>query len=209
MSAKTASSVSRIDPRIDLCIERAAPFARPILTRLRSLIHRACPEVTETLKWNSPSFEHHGLLCGFAAFKKHCAFGFWKEVLLRKNASATDIKALDALGRIESEDDLPSDAAIVRLIRRAAKLNEDGVKAPAKPKAKKPPPRTPTDLAAALRQHPEAAAQFRDFSPSHKREYIEWITEAKRPETRARRLATAVEWIAQGKGQNWKYERKG
>lgn len=198
-----------LDPRIDACIERAAPFARPILTRLRSLIHRACPQVTETLKWNSPAFEHHGILCGFAAFKKHCTLGFWKEALLADGASDEDTKALDALGRIESEDALPSDAAIIRLIRRASKLNEDGVKLPAGKKSRKPPPRTPPDLAAALRQSPEAAANFKGFSPSHKREYIEWITEAKQPETRARRLATAIEWIAQGKGRNWKYERKG
>lgn len=196
------------DSRIDAYIEHAAPFAQPILVRLRALIHRACPDVTETLKWSAPSFEHHGILCGLAAFKKHCAFGFWKESLLREGASQADLKALDALGRVESIEALPADTAIIRLIRRAAKLNEDGVKRPAGAKRKKPPPRTPADLAAALKQSPEAAANFRDFSPSHKREYIEWITEAKHPETRARRLATAIEWIAQGKGRNWKYERK-
>jgi uncharacterized protein YdeI (YjbR/CyaY-like superfamily) len=209
-----------IDPRVDAYIEKSTPFARPILKKLRSLVHKGCPDVVETIKWGMPSFEHprKSILCGFAAFKHHCAFGFWKSAILFGDDEASKrIRQTLNWGapgrdpvpaRIERTTDLPSDAAMVRLIRRAAQLNEQGVKLPAPVLAKKPAPRTPTDLATALARSRPATANFKAFSPSHKREYIEWIVEAKQPATRQRRIATAVEWIAEGKGRNWKYERR-
>ncbi len=70
------------DPRIDAYIAKSVPFAQPIMEHCRALIHEACPEVTETIKWGMPSFEYKGILCGFAAFKAHCSFGFWKHAIL-------------------------------------------------------------------------------------------------------------------------------
>lgn len=195
------------DPRIDALIAKAAPFAQPILTHLRALVHRACPDVTETIKWSHASFETHGrLMCGMAAFKAHCTFGFFHQEMEKQLAAdgARTGDAMGSLGRITSLDDLPSDAALVKYIKQAAKLNASG--APARPKAKpKPALPVPKDLAAALAKNKAAAATFEKFSPSHRRGYIEWITEAKREETRESRLATTLEWLAEGKPRNWKY----
>lgn len=195
------------DPRIDAYIAKSAPFAQPILRHLRGLVHRACPEATETIKWGMPFFEHHGLLCGLAAFKAHCAFGFHHQemdALLAREGAKSDA-AMGSLGRIAARADLPSDAVLVRYIQAAAKLNAAGV--PRRPALKaKAPLLVPTDFAAALKENRPAAATFEKFPPGQRREYIEWITEAKRPETRAKRLATTLEWLAEGKTRNWKYE---
>ncbi|MBU6412813.1 MAG: YdeI/OmpD-associated family protein [Planctomycetes bacterium] len=203
------------DPRIDAYIAKAAPFAQPILQRFRSLVHKACPDVQETIKWGMPSFEYKGPFCSMAAFKKHCVFGFWKAALLDESQKDSDAAAMNwgAPGRdpiparIESDADLPSDATILRLIRKAAKLNDEGVKVPLQRKVRKPLP-LPRDFAAAIAKSKTASKVFAEFSPSCKREYIEWITEAKREETRSNRIATAVEWIAEGKQRNWKYMKK-
>lgn len=204
------------DPRIDEYIEKkAASFAKPILKKLRTLVHKGCPDVSETIKWGMPSFEYKGPFVGMAAFKQHCAFGFWKAALLFSDEkSASDAKfTWGAPGRdpipakITSMDDLPSDAKIVALVKKAAKLNDEGVKVPKKKIAKKALD-LPADFAAALKKTKGASATFEKFPPSHKREYIEWITEAKRDETRQKRIATAVEWIAEGKSRNWKYQKK-
>jgi uncharacterized protein YdeI (YjbR/CyaY-like superfamily) len=209
--------MSSHDPRVDAYIESAAEFARPILMKLRTLVHKGCPEVTETIKWGMPAFEYKGPLCSMAAFKKHCAVGFWKAALLHDDKAAEDENVASmswgAPGRdgipakITSLDDLPSDAAIVRLVKKAVKLNDDGVKLP-KELAKRKPLPMPKDFAAALKKVKGATANFEKFPPSHKREYIVWITEAKREATRDKRIATAVEWIAEGKSRNWKYQKK-
>ena len=195
------------DPRVDAYIAKSAEFARPILRHLRALVHEACPVAQETIKWGMPSFTYHGILCGFAAFKAHCTFGFWRRGLTDEIAK-TGVKADEAmgsLGRITSLKDLPGDKAMLGYIRQAAKLNESG--APARPKPKpKPALPTPADLASALKKNTKAAKVFADFSPSARRDYIEWLMEAKRAETRQTRLATAIQWIAAGKRRNWKYE---
>lgn len=204
------------DPRVDAYIEKSADFAKPILKKLRTLMHKGCPEVTETIKWGMPSFEYKGPFCGMASFKQHCAFGFWKAAILFKDeTSAPGEKAMSwgAPGRdpiparITSLDDLPSDAKILALIKKAKKLNDEGVKVPRQATVKKPLP-MPADFAAALKKTKGATANFEKMSPSGKREYIEWIIEAKRDETRQTRIATAVEWIAEGKSRNWKYQKK-
>jgi uncharacterized protein YdeI (YjbR/CyaY-like superfamily) len=194
------------DPRIDAYIAKAAPFARPILERLRELVHRGCPEVVETLKWSAPAFEHHGPLAQMAAFKAHCTFGFWKGELVTETAKAGE--AMGQFGRIATLADLPPDRVVVAYARKAAELNERGVKVERPKKHPKPAIPVPADLAAALRANAKARATFEAFSPGHRREYLEWIVEAKGADTRARRLATAVEWMAEGKARNWKYERK-
>jgi uncharacterized protein YdeI (YjbR/CyaY-like superfamily) len=198
------------DPRVDAYIEKAAPFAQPILKHIRAVVHEAVPDVQETIKWNVPSFEHHGIMAGMAAFKTYCHFAFWKSQLLDKQfpALAKDGEALGQLGGIAAVKDFPSRSVLVKVVRAAAKLNEDGVKLPPAPRDDRSKAvRAPADLLAALRNNPDARHGYESLSPSHKREYIEWITEAKRDETRKRRVATAVEWMAEGRIRNWKYVR--
>jgi uncharacterized protein YdeI (YjbR/CyaY-like superfamily) len=201
------------DPRIDAYIQGSADFARPILEHLRQLIHKACPGVVETIKWSRPFFEYQGgMLCHISAFKQHCAVGFWNAPLLKDPAGVLHIKDKNAMGhfdRITSLKDLPADKVLIALIKEAAALNEQGVKKPApvkKPlKAALP---VPPALASALKKNKKAADVFAGFPPSHRREYIEWITEAKTDETRDRRIASTLEWLKEGKSRNWKYEKK-
>jgi uncharacterized protein YdeI (YjbR/CyaY-like superfamily) len=202
------------DPRVDAYIDKAADFARPILRHLRELVHTGSPEVQETIKWGFPHFEHRGVLCSMAAFKSHCAFGFWKgSVLAEKHPelAAAEDPAMGQLGRITALSDLPEDETLLQYIREATVLNDRGIKSPNRSKPKPKGEReleVPDDLLAALRKNPQALATFEGFSYSNKKEYIEWLTEAKSEETRHRRLATAVEWMAEGKVRNWKYVRK-
>ena len=194
------------DPRVDAYIEKSADFAKPILTHLRKLIHKASPKVSETVKWSMPAFEYKGLICNLAAFKQHCAFGFWKQSLLEKGAFATEKTAMGSFGRITSKKDLPPDDVIVRLVQAAVELNENGVKVAKKKPAAKKELVVPDYLAAALKKNKAAQKTFDDFPYSCKKEYVEWITEAKTEPTRDKRLATTIEWLAEGKRRNWKYE---
>ena len=196
------------DPRIDAYIARSADFAKPILTHLRETVHAACPDVEETVKWGMPHFTYEGILCGMAAFKGHCAFGFWKGALIVKQNGPAAERAMGQFGRITSVDDLPSRTVLTRYIKQAMRLNEERVKSPARSKrAPRKPLPVPKDLDAALRKNARARATFEGLSPSHRREYIEWIVEAKREETRRKRLATAIEWMAEGRSYHWRYER--
>ena len=200
------------DPRIDAYIAKSAAFAKPILKRLRKVVHAGCPEVEETLKWNMPAFMYKGPLAGMAAFKQHCTFGFWKHALLAREGNGAfkgAAQAMGQFGRITSLSDLPGEKALLRLVEKAAALNEQGVKLPPRPKPK--PNRklsAPADLMRALRKNPKALEAFEGFSYSHRKEYVEWVVVAKTDETRARRLATAVDWMAQGKSRHWKYVKK-
>jgi uncharacterized protein YdeI (YjbR/CyaY-like superfamily) len=194
-----------IDPRIDAYIAKAAAFARPILKHLRKVVHAGCPEVEETIKWGMPHFEYKGPLCGMAAFKQHCSFGFWKgELVIEGRAKGAE--AMGQFGRLTALADLPSEKLLVGYIRKAADLNEAGIKRPSPAKAKvKKALEVPDYFQAALTKNRKAQQTFEGFSPSHRKEYVEWITEAKREETRAQRIKTAIEWLAQGKSRNWKY----
>jgi uncharacterized protein YdeI (YjbR/CyaY-like superfamily) len=195
------------DPRVDAYIAKAAGFAQPILTEIRETVHASCPDVEEEMKWSFPHFVYKGVLCSMAAFTQHAAFGFWKGSLVLGRGKNAD--AMGQFGRITKRSDLPSKNILAGYIRKAAALNEQGVKAPRAPKSAAPKiAKAPADLAAALKKSKKAQAGFDGLSPSHKREYIDWITEAKSDETRARRLAQAIEWMAEGKSRNWKYERK-
>jgi len=196
------------DSRVDAYIAKSADFARPILEYLRAVIHEGCPEVEEAIKWGMPSFLYHGrILCGIAAFKQHCAFGFWGGRGLVGNEDKRD-DAMGQFGRIASLNDLPSKKVLVGYLKQAMKLADERATAPPKPrKAPKPAPATPDDLAAALKKNKKAAVTYEAFSPSCKREYVEWISEAKREETRASRVAQAVTWMAEGKQRNWKYQQ--
>ena len=192
----------RTDPRVDTYIAKSADFAQPILKHLRAIVHEACPDVVETFKWSNPSFDHHGLMCSMGAFKEHCTFGFWKGELL---GLTREQGGMGHFGRITDVKDLPARSTLVKLVKRAARLNEDGIiearpRRPARPESV-----VPDDLIRALKKNKKAMTAFQSFPPSHRREYIEWITGAKREETRQRRLETALAQIAEGKPQNWKY----
>jgi uncharacterized protein YdeI (YjbR/CyaY-like superfamily) len=196
------------DPRVDAYIAKSAPFARPVLTYIRDAVHAGCPDVEEGIKWGFPHFMHKGILCSMASFKAHCAFGFWKGSLLDADVKpARTSEAMGQFGRITSIADLPGKTPLKMLVRQAAALNDRGVKAarPAKVPAR-PAPATPPDLRQALKANAKARAAFDGFPPSHKREYVEWISSAKRDETRRRRIEAAVEMLADGKSRNWKYE---
>ena len=193
------------DPRIDAYIERQADFAKPILERIRAAVHAACPEAEETVKWSMPHFMYKGqMMAGMAAFKAHATFGFWrgKEVV---GETGAERDAMGQFGRIESVDDLPPTDVLEGLIRKAAALNDAGRKTREK-KPPKPEAETPPDLAEALAGNAAAQASFDSFPPSARRDYVEWVTEAKRPETRAKRVVQSVEWLAEGKRRHWKYE---
>jgi uncharacterized protein YdeI (YjbR/CyaY-like superfamily) len=195
------------DARIDAAIAKAQPFARPILEHLRALVHKAVPATEETLKWGMPHFLHRGeMMCGMAAFKQHVAFSFWKASLI-KDLAGKRREGMGHLGRITALADLPKDAELTAWIKEAARLNERGAKVKRAPVKLRKPVKVPAFIASALRAHPKAKAAWEAFSASHRREYVEWITEARTAETRQRRLATALGWLARGKSRNWKYER--
>ncbi|HEX5068967.1 MAG TPA: YdeI/OmpD-associated family protein [Vicinamibacterales bacterium] len=198
--------MSTRDPRIDAYIANARADAQPLLKEIRAAVHAGCPDVSETLKWRTPTFEHKGIMLGMAAFKSYTTMGFWKSKLMRQRLSASDQKALEQAGQVKVGEALPPRPALVRLVKVAAALNEEGVVQP-RVMRKKAPLKTPAYLTAALRKNPVALARFTAFPPSHRREYIEWIVDAKQEATRERRMAQAIEWIADGKARNWKYER--
>jgi uncharacterized protein YdeI (YjbR/CyaY-like superfamily) len=200
-------------PQVDEYIAAAPAFAQPILHHIRELVHKALPDVEEDIKWSMPFFIYRGLMVGnMAAFKQHCSFGLWgKEAAADLRADGLyDRKAMGVLGKLTSLKDLPPDREFIKYVRAAAAEIETGARTTnysrSKPSAPKPPPEVPTSLAAALKKNKAAAAQFAAMPPGCKREYCEWIAEAKRDETREKRAATAVEWIAEGKRRNWKYE---
>jgi uncharacterized protein YdeI (YjbR/CyaY-like superfamily) len=197
--------MSKRDPRVDTYIAKSPEFARPILDHIRDLIHDAIPDVEEDIKWGAPFFMHEGVICGIAAFKQHCAINIWKASLIVGNKS-TD--SAGQFGRITKLSDLPSDNTLKGYFREAARLNETGVKQPRAKKSIGTDVEVPRELQQALKTNRKAAAAFEKFPPGHKREYAQWIAEAKGEDTRARRVKTAIEWIAEGKGRNWKYEKR-
>jgi uncharacterized protein YdeI (YjbR/CyaY-like superfamily) len=198
--------VPTIDPRIDAYIANAPDFARPILEHARAIVHEACPQAEETLKWGMPTFVFAGgILCGMAAFKQHATFGFWKHALVM--GEGAERTGMGSFGKMASVRDLPPRKELLALVRKAMTLNEQGVKTPQARKhlAPRALPSVPADLAVALGDNAAARAAFEGFPPSQKREYVDWIEDAKREETRKKRLAQAVEWLAEGKPRNWKY----
>jgi uncharacterized protein YdeI (YjbR/CyaY-like superfamily) len=192
------------DPRVDAYIAKSPDFAKPILTRIREMVHSACPDVEEKIKWSAPFFDYKGqMMCGMAAFKQHCSLIFWKAPLIEGVPDNGD-PSRGSFGRITSVKELPSKSVFNGFIKAAMALNEAGITVK-RPKTKKPEPKVPKELAAALGKNKKAAAVFANFPPGHRREYCEWIDEAKREETKAKRVTQAVEWIAEGKSRNWKY----
>ena len=194
------------DPNIDAYIAKSATFAKPILKHLRKVVHAGCPQVEETMKWSMPHFDYKGMLCGMAAFKEHCSFGFWKESLILGQDRAAEKAGMGSFGCIRSMADLPNEKTLIGYVKKAAALNEAGIRAPGRSKpAKREPIEIPDYFAAALKKNARARKTFEALSPSHRREYLEWVTEAKREETRKKRLTMSIKWLAEGKARNWKY----
>lgn len=192
------------DPRVDDYIASSAAFAQPILSWLRERVHAACPDVEEAIKWSMPGFLYKGKpLANMAAFKAHATFGFWHRQELRTGKEGS---AMGQYGRIASLDDLPDAATLERQVKEAMALTDTGAAPKRAAKPPKPALPVPPELAAALAQDAAASAHFDAFPPGARRDYCEWIGEAKRPETRAKRVAEAVGWIGEGKRRNWKYE---
>ncbi|GMU94574.1 YdeI/OmpD-associated family protein [Ignavibacterium album] len=200
------------DSGIDSYIHSAADFAKPILNYLRGIIHNTCPAVQETIKWGFPHFVYKDeILCSMAAFKHHCAFGFWKAQLMKDKTLIENAKSESAMGhfgKITSLKDLPSEKKLISLIKEAMTLNEKGIKVSKKIMPSSKEINVPDDFLSALSKNKKAKAVFDAFPPSHKREYIDWITEAKRAETRQKRIRQAIEWISEGKHRNWKYMKQ-
>jgi uncharacterized protein YdeI (YjbR/CyaY-like superfamily) len=194
------------EPRIDAYVADAAPFARPILAELRRRVHAALPGIEETIKWGAPAFMHGGKqLAMMAAFKQHAAFNLRGGQDIVGGQGDGPRAGMGNFGRLESVDDLPDTKTLAGWLREAAaRIDAGGPKKAVAPK--RPPPDVPSDLAAALAKNAAARKHFTAFSPSCQREYVEWLVEAKREETRAKRLAQALEWIAEGKHRHWKYQ---
>jgi uncharacterized protein YdeI (YjbR/CyaY-like superfamily) len=194
-------------------INKSAAFAQPILNHLRALVHKTCPLVEEKIKWGFPHFDYKGeMMCSMAAFKQHASFGFWKATIMKDpilQAMAQSEVAMGHIGRITSLNDLPEDKLLMAWIKEAMELNEKGIKLPAKPKStEKKVLIVPDYFIAALQNNQQALMVFESSSYSHKKEYVEWITEAKTDITRQKRIAIAIEMIATGKGRNHQYESK-
>ncbi len=200
------------DPRVDAYIEKAAAFAQPILLRLRELVHEICPDVREDLKWGAPHFLYRdSMMCHMAAFKQHCAFGFWKAALIPDPEGLLAECAnhgMGHLGKIQSLKDLPPKKVIKTFLLHAMRLNEEGLSVNRTVRPPTSAPSTPEDLLSALRSNTKAMATFEGFSNSHRREYIEWICSAKKQETRERRIEKAIAQMSEGKSQHWKYDTK-
>nr|WP_315482039.1 YdeI/OmpD-associated family protein [uncultured Undibacterium sp.] len=196
------------DPRIDAYIEKSADFAQPILRHIREMVLQHCPDVSETIKWGMPHFEYKGsIFCHFAAFKKHCALGFWYGELLQIDSPLE--KAMGQFGRITSLADLPDEKAFVQLLKEAMKLHDAGAKLPSRnqEKSEKKELQIPSDFLNELEKNSAALATFEALPYSQKKEYVAWYCEAKTDATRTKRLQQAIAWMAEGKRRNWKYEK--
>jgi uncharacterized protein YdeI (YjbR/CyaY-like superfamily) len=204
--------MSAYDPRIDTYIAKAQPYAKPILIHIRELVHKACPDVEEKIKWGFPHFDYlNEMMCSMAAFKNHAVFGFWKAPLMKDKklfVMAQSETAMGHSGKLTSIKDLPSDKIFLGYVKEAMKLNDEGIKLP--PRVKKPVEELPVPkyLSSQFKKNKKAQIAFDNFPPSHRKEYILWFEEAKTEDTRDKRLAQGLEWMAEGKSRNWKYMKK-
>ena len=209
-----STAMGKRNPRVDAYIARSVDFAKPILEHLRELVHKACPNAEETIKWGMPSFDYKGSFCSMASFKQHAVFSFWKGNLLKdpkkylQARSADGGNAMGFFGRMTSVKDIPPNTVMLDFIKQAKKLNDEGVKLPSKPKTTIIELVAPPYFTKALKSNKKAMATFSTFTPSNKKEYVTWVFEAKTEATRKKRLETALEWMTEGKIRNWKYVKK-
>ncbi|CAN5816813.1 hypothetical protein BH11BAC4_BH11BAC4_16370 [soil metagenome] len=205
--------MSKKEKVVDAYITKSADFAKPVLNHIRQLVHDACPEVEEKMKWSFPHFDYKGeMMCSMAAFRQHAIMGFWKASLMKDATlmlNARSEESMGHLGKLTSLKDLPADKKITGYIKEAMKLNDLGKKIPSKPKpAANKELIVPDYFLKTIKKDKKAFQYFENFSYSQKKEYVEWITEAKADETRNKRMETALEWITEGKIRNWKYLKK-
>jgi len=202
--------MGQYDERVDAYIAKSSDFAKPILIHIRELVHRAAPELSEIMKWGFPFFDHKGPVCQMAAFKRHCAFGFWREKMLHDPKGYLKVdgeeSSAGSFGQIISISDLPAEEVLIDFIRQAIAINEKGIRVEKKPTAPKPELAMPADFDKLLRANLAAMDNYEKFSPSKKREYLEWFAEAKSEATREKRIEQALEWIGEGKSRHWKYQ---
>jgi uncharacterized protein YdeI (YjbR/CyaY-like superfamily) len=203
--------MGQYNEKVDAYIAKSADFAKPILIHLRELVHRAAPELTEMIKWGFPFFDYKGPVCQMAAFKKHCAFGFWKEKMLNDPKGYLKVdgeeSSAGSFGQILSISDLPPEEVLIDFIHQAIAINEKGIKVEKKPAAPKAEVAMTPEFDQMLKANLAAMDHFEKFSPSKKREYLEWFVDAKSAATREKRMEQALEWIAEGKSRNWKYQK--
>ncbi len=194
--------------QVDEYISKSVDFAKPILEHFRALVHKASPQITETIKWGFPNFEYKGIVCSMAAFKNHCAISFRKASLLKDPQKLLQISEKNGMGnfdKITSLNSLPNNAILISYIKEAVSLNENEIKIQVKIHKRSPLPAIPEALKKALLENKKASATFANFSDSNKREYILWLNEAKTPQTFEKRLAITLAWLEEGKIRNWKY----
>lgn len=200
------------DKRIDAYIAKSPAYAQPILMHICELVHAAVPDVEETIKWSHPTFDYCGaMMCAMGAFKNYAIITFWKGRLMTNPAGILQVEEKDAMGhfgKLTSLQDLPSDKLVKQYFKEAARLNKEGIKLPPRPKKEKDELVIPAELTKALSKNKKAHKVFNAASYSFKKEYAMWIADAKTEVTKTNRLESAIEWIAEGKGRNWKYERK-
>lgn len=192
--------MAKLEPRIDDHIAKAGAFARPILEHFRALVHKTIPECEEAIKWGMPHFTLGGRnLAGMAAFKKHVSIFFHHDEQPGGTGKFRQIAAMEDL----AEDSLIEErlrAAVERLSSAAAQPRTKAAAAP------KPVPDMPSAFSQALIAA-AAMDRFDMMAPGYRREYIEWVADAKTDATRDKRIAQAVEWIGEGKHRNWKYQK--
>ena len=185
------------NPKVDAYIDKQQDFAKPILKHVRKLAHEALPRAEEALKWGVPYFTVNGKnAVGMAAFKKHAS------VMVCSTETAGG--GMGNFGKLTDVSQLPGDEELIRQFRESA----EAVQSPetSQPKTK-PVLAMPDDLASAIADTPSAQEVFDGFTDAQRRDYIEWVMSAKRQPTREKRVATAAEWIGEGKKRNWKYEK--
>lgn len=203
--------MQQFSPATSQYIANAAPFAQPILIELRATVHSYCPEVRETMKWSFPHFEYKGsILCSMATFKQHCAFGFWLASLMKDEYQIflrEDQAGMGHLGKIKALEDLPGPDKLGAMILQAMELIDSGAKLPKAAPAPKKELQLPGALSTALEEHPAAKTVFDNFSYSHKREYVEWLNDAKTDATLNKRLDTTISNLLEGKSKEWKYRK--
>lgn len=204
-------TAQNLNPEVDDYLAKAPAFARPIADHLRSLLHATCPELVEDIKWSLPHFSYRGeMMCVFAAASKHCSFTFLKQEIMkdpRLRANPAMPAAKRFLGKITSIADLPADAELIAFIKEAMALNEQGMKPPRRESKTPKEIAMPEEFARALAANPAAREIFEAKSPSFRKEYLVWISDAKTEVTRQKRIDESLDWIAEGKGRFWKYQK--
>jgi len=200
------------NPKVDAYILNTAPFAQPILNELRATLETAEPELEETIKWGFPCFTFQSkLICSFSAYKNHCVFRFWQGSNLKDSAgilTKVGETEMGELSKIKNLEDLPNSEILINYIREAIELSKKKSTKTIVSEKKITIDLKSYDLQEIFSSFPKQAEKFDTFSPSHRKEYISWINEAKTEDTKLKRIKTMMEWLLEGKSRNWKYEKK-